>query len=95
MSKSKKTKTKKTNVSSKFDIGRAFDKMKQKLDNMSGFSKSKKAETTKPSEKNTEEIPSYKKPIYDYIPVPPTTDSLRIRYLIECGKCDYIKPSNY
>jgi len=79
----------------KFDIGHTFDKMKQKLDNMSGFNKSKKAEASKASEKNNQKILSYKKPIYEYIPVPPTTDSLRIRYLIECGKCDYIKPSNY
>lgn len=82
-------------MSGKFDIGRTFDKMKQKLDNMSGFNKSKNAETSSKSVKKNEEIPSYKKPIYDYIPVPPTSDSLRIRYLIECGKCDYIKPSNY
>lgn len=82
-------------MSSKFDIGRTFDKMKQKLDNMSGFNKSKKSETSSASVKKNEEVPSYKKPIYDYIPVPPTSDSLRIRYLIECGKCDYIKPSNY
>lgn len=92
MNKSKKTKT---SVSSKFDIGRTFDKMKQKLDNMSGFNKKKNSESLSKSVKADEEFPLYKKPIYDYIPVPPTSDSLRIRYLIECGKCDYIKPSNY
>lgn len=82
-------------MSSKFDIGRTFDKMKQKLDNMSGFNKKKNSESLSKSVKADGEFPLYKKPIYDYIPVPPTSDSLRIRYLIECGKCDYIKPSNY
>jgi len=92
VNKSKKTKT---SVSGKFDIGRTFDKMKQKLDNMSGFNKKKNSESLSKSVKVDGEFPLYKKPIYDYIPVPPTSDSLRIRYLIECGKCDYIKPSNY
>jgi len=32
---------------------------------------------------------------WDYIPKPPTMESLRLRWLIECGKCDYIKPLNF
>jgi len=88
-------------MSSKFDIGRTFDKMKQKLDSMSGFtsqSGSSKKNTTNTYDSDnadTKQIPIYKKPIYQYIPVPPTTESLRIRCLIEWGRCDYIKPSDY
>ena len=88
------------NMSSKFDIGRTLDKMKQKLNSMSGFS-SHVGNSQKPTNNNdsvntdTNQIPTYKKPIYQYIPVPPTTESLRIRCLIEWGRCDYIKPSDY
>jgi len=88
------------NMSSKSNIGRTFDIMKQKLNSMSGFS-SYGGNSQKPTNKNnfanadTKQIPPYKKPIYHYIPVPPTTESLRIRCLIEWGLCDYIKPSDY